>query len=224
MCHASCITFGAINLTKDDIAGKRVIELGACEVNGSLRPLLESYGPAEYVGVDIASGPGVDIVCPVEDIFDKFQPESFDVVVSTEMLEHVRDWRLAISNIKRLCKPGGIILLTTRSQGFIYHAHPYDFWRYQPEDMKKIFADCEIIKLQSDPQLTHAGVFIKARKPIGFQETDLADIELYSITEGKRVKEIAEATLKAFHRRYEKRQAIKKLYNRFYDFIKSLVS
>lgn len=224
MCHASCVIFGAINLTKEEIAGKRVIELGACEVNGSLRPLLESYNPSEYVGVDIVNGPGVDIVCPVENILEKFGPDSFDVVLSTEMLEHVRDWRKVISNIKRICKPGGIIVLTTRSKGFIYHAHPYDFWRYEPEDMKEIFSDCEIIKLQSDPQATHDGVFIKVRKPADFKENDLADIILYSITEDKRVKEINEVALKAFHRRHEKRQTIKKLYNRFYDFIKSLLS
>jgi len=222
MCHSSCIIFGAVNLKKEEIAGKRVIELGACEVNGSLRPLIESYGPAEYVGVDIVAGPGVDVVCPAEKVLEKFGPASFDIVITTEMLEHVRDWRTAISNIKNICRPNGIILITTRSIGFIYHAHPHDFWRYETSDLERIFADCQIEKLESDKM--DPGVFLKARKPADFIETDLRPISLFSIIEGGRVAEVDENKLAAFHAKFERRQKIKQAYNRFYRCVKSWLS
>jgi len=91
MCHVSCVIFGASNLSKEEIQGKRVIELGSYDVNGSLRTYVKSLNPSEYIGVDIKKGPGVDIVCDAENIVDKFGNEAFDVVISTELLEHVRN-------------------------------------------------------------------------------------------------------------------------------------
>ena len=140
MCNSACIEFGVRNLAIEDVKGKKIIEVGSYDFNGSLRPIIEAWGnPDKYVGVDIIDGPGVDLVCPAEKIIEKFGKESFDIVISTEMLEHVRDWRKVISNIKNICKPNGLILLTTRSYGFGYHDFPYDFWRYESEDMKSIF-------------------------------------------------------------------------------------
>jgi len=38
-----------------------------------------------------------------------FGINKFDVVISTEMLENVKDWRIVINNLKEVLKPGGII-------------------------------------------------------------------------------------------------------------------
>lgn len=207
MCNASCIIFGATNLTKEEVKGKRIIEVGSYDVNGSLRPVIESWNPAKYVGVDIEKGPGVDIVCSAEDMIEKFGKESFDIVISTELLEHVKDWTKIISNIKNTCKPNGGILITTRSYGSSYHAYPYDFWRYEVEDMENIFSDCIIEKLEKDR--LSPGVFMKAKKPNGFVEKDLSNYELYSIIVNKRVKEIDEKSLKNFQKKYFIRQLLK---------------
>jgi len=198
MCNAYCIAFGAINLKPEEIKGKRVIEVGSYDVNGSLRSLVESYYPAEYIGVDIVEGPGVDIICKAEDILERFGKESFDIVIATELLEHILDWRESIHHIKNICKTGGIILITTRSYGHPYHGHPYDFWRYELEDMKHIFSDCLIEKLEKDPA---NGVFVKVKKNHDFVEKDLADYKLYSILLNKRAKEIAEKDIKKYSRR-----------------------
>ncbi len=53
MCTIECIMFGAQNLCKEEVAGKRVLEIGSYNVNGSLRQIVKSWGPAEYIGVDI---------------------------------------------------------------------------------------------------------------------------------------------------------------------------
>ena len=198
MCNAYCISFGAINLKPEEIKGKRVIEVGSYDVNGSLRSLVESYYPAEYIGVDIAKGPGVDVIGKAEDILERFGKESFDIVISTELLEHVLDWRESIHNIKNICKAGGIILITTASYGCPYHGHPYDFWRYELEDMKHIFSDCLIEKLEKSPS---KGVFVKMKKAHNFVEKDLADHKLYSILLNKRVKEMAEKDIKKYSMR-----------------------
>lgn len=197
MCDVSGIVFGAKNLTKEEIKGKRVIEVGSYDVNGSLRPIVESWGPAEYIGVDIEKGPGVDVVCNAENIIEKFGKESFDVVISTELLEHVKNWRAVVSGIKKLCKPNGIILITTRSYGYGYHASPYDFWRYELEDMRSIFSDGEILSLEKD--FRSPGVFIKVKKPNKFVEKDLSNYKPYSIIINKRTREIADKDFRNFH-------------------------
>lgn len=197
MCNADCVIFAAKHLTREEAEGKAILEVGALDVNGSLRPLLESFAPRAYVGVDIAPGPGVDVICGAERLVERFGRESFDLVLSTELLEHVRDWRAVISNMKQILRTGGRMLITTRSLGFGYHAYPHDYWRYELEDMRRIFADLAILNLEQDPR--SPGVFMKAAKPPDFKERDLTTIELYSMVHDRRAREITDRDLRNPH-------------------------
>ncbi len=194
MCHESCIVFVAEQLPPDEVVGRSIIELGSA--GASIRPLLEHWRPARYLGIDIVPGPGVDVVCRVEEAARLFGEERFDVVVSTEMLEHVRDWREAVRNIKRLCRPGGRIVLTTRSRGFPFHSAPNDFWRFEVEDMRHIFADCTLHAVEADRQ--KPGVFVSATKPAPFQEIDLGPIPVYSMALRRPVLDVQDSDLRGF--------------------------
>lgn len=200
MCNSNCIIFAIKHLTKEEVNGKKVIEIGSYDVNGSLRSIIESWNPAEYVGVDIEKGPGVDIVCSAEDVVAHFGKESFDVVISTELLEHVINWRNVISNIKNICKLRGIMLVTTRSYGYCYHPFPYDVWRYELSDMEYIFSDCIIERLEKDS--SQPGVLVKAKKGQDFVEKNLSNHKLYSIITNKRVKEIDENSVEDFQKKF----------------------
>ncbi len=179
MCNQACIDFGRDNLHREDIVGKKVIEIGARDVNGSLRPFVEALDPKIYVGVDLEEGPGVDEICNVYDLAAKFGEKSFDLVISSEMVEHVQDWRRAFSQIKSILAPGGVVLITTRSIGFPYHDYPFDYWRYELDDMRAIFSDMEIEALEPDDM--SPGVLVTARKPANFKENDLSAHALYSM-------------------------------------------
>jgi SAM-dependent methyltransferase len=208
MCNVAGIVFGVTSFTPDEIKGKTVLEVGSLDVNGSLQPIFKSWKPKKYVGADIEMGPGVDVVVSGEDLMTKFKPESFDVVISTETMEHVRDWRKVISNLKAVCKPEGTIVVTTRSLGFFFHAYPYDFWRYEVADMKKIFEDCTICKLESDPQ--NPGVFIKVKKPKNFKEKDLSNLKLHSMVANKRIKDVSDKDFKTvYYRRLIAKEKLK---------------
>ena len=130
----------------------------------------------------------MDVVLPAERLVEYFGLESFDAVISTEVLEHVFDWRTVVNNMKAVLKPSGLIYITTRSRGFLYHAYPHDYWRCEIEDMEKIFGDFEIIALEKDWEAS--GVFLKARKPTSWSPNDLSQIELYSMVVGRRTKEL----------------------------------
>ncbi len=188
MCNTACVKFVQHHLTKEEIQGRSVLEVGALDVNGTVRPAVEALGPAEYIGVDIETGPGVDEVCDAHELVERFGDSRFDILISTELLEHVRNWRKVISGFKQVLKPGGLLILTTRSEGHPYHGYPWDFWRYEPDDMKVLFADFDIERI--DPDRLEPGVFVKARKPVDFREQDLARHNLYAVIQGHRVRAV----------------------------------
>lgn len=181
--HHSILKFGHTYLTRELVEGKAVLEVGSMDVNGSLRSHVMSLNPASYLGVDLQEGPGVDqvmdlCVLPVEKFVNAWIGK-FDLIVSTEMLEHAEDWRMAINNMKALLKPGGTILLTTRSFGFPRHGYPSDYWRFECEDMRKIFDD---FTGNVFPDLQVPGVFVIAHKPKEeYTQVDLAGIDVYSM-------------------------------------------
>lgn len=163
-----------------DVSGRRVLEVGSNDPNAVVRSIVEPLQPADYIGVDVAAGAGVDMVCPAERLLDQFGPGSFDLVVSTEVLEHVRDWRLVVHNLKGVLCDGGLLVATTRSRGFEFHGYPLDFWRYQPEDIQAIFGDLDIEALEEDRE-DPPGVFFRARRVAPFEEQDLTAYRLYSV-------------------------------------------
>lgn len=175
--HDSVMNFGRSVLTSADIRGKRVLEVGSMNVNGSLRGFVESHGPARYIGVDFIDGPGVDVVCDAVDLRKRFGKESFDVVLSTEMLEHAEDWRGAVLAMKRVLKPKGLILLTARGPGFPLHGFPHDWHRFTLTDVASIFADFRIDTLREDPECP--GFLLRARKPRRWLKQD---VDLDAIT------------------------------------------
>ena len=187
MCTTDCIRFIVDNTTPAEIRGKTVLEVGARAVQGPelmIRPWIERFKPASYLGVDIASGSGVDEICNAETLSDRFGNDAFDVVISTELLEHVRDWKTVITNLKRVVRPGGVIFITTRSYGVRFHGYPSDYWRFEMNDMKAIFSDFTVVVVEKDPSVP--GVFLKAVKPSAFREAQLAEYRLYSVLTGTR--------------------------------------
>jgi SAM-dependent methyltransferase len=169
--HGAILGFFAYGaLRHREVAGKDVLDVGSLDVNGSVRPLVEARDPASYVGVDVVSGPGVDKVVDANDLVDTFGVDSFDVVISTECLEHVQDWQRAISQMVAVLRPGGVLVWTTRSPGFLFH-HPPDRWRYTPAGMVEILArlGLQALLVCDDPDPESPGVFVKARKLVGWQ-------------------------------------------------------
>ena len=169
MCNLTGIAFGERVLQPADVAGREVLEVGAFDVNGSIRPFVESLQPGRYVGVDIAPGPRVDEVVDASELIERF---GVGVVRHRDHAPRCSSTSArggpSIHNLKGVLRPGGVLLVTTRSIGFPYHGYPHDFWRYEPEDMRAIFADFEIDTIERDTDAP--GVFVLARKPTSYAE------------------------------------------------------
>ena len=164
-------------IDESEVHGKRILEAGARNVNGSVRSILEQYHPASYLGIDIEAGEGVDQIRNIYDLVSEFGKDSFDIVVCTETLEHVEDWRLGIQNLKGILKPEGIMIFSSPIPEVKYHGYPFDFWRYTEKDCRSIFQDMNIMNIQ----LAVNTVILKMQKPLNFKEAKLDHIELFSV-------------------------------------------
>lgn len=103
-------------LFPDFYLNKRVLEIGSLDISGSIRQFFES---CEYVGMDVAPGKGVDVVCQGQD-YDA-PDASFDVVISCEVMEHNPYWADTVRNMVRLCKPNGMVVITCATLGRAEH-------------------------------------------------------------------------------------------------------
>jgi SAM-dependent methyltransferase len=95
----------------------------------------------EYIGMDIEN-PGHDHSNENIDVYYDgnifpFPDESFDSVLTNQVFEHVFNPEVFISEIHRVLKPGGKLLLTVP---FMWdeHEQPYDFGRYSSFGLKSI--------------------------------------------------------------------------------------
>lgn len=196
--HLSVYEFFIENSEIEKFHGRRVLEVGPGDA--SVRPFVERFlRPREYIGVDIKHGKYVDLIVPAERLVKYFGPESFDVIIATELLEHVIDWRCVINNMKRVLKKGGYMYITTRSLGYPYHGYLCDLWRYELEDMVKSFSDFQIVVLKKDHEAP--GVFLKARKSLDYKVNDLSRIAIYSVILGKKTVDIPQPTEMPFMRK-----------------------
>lgn len=196
--HQSVLEFFIENSVIEEFQRKRVLDVGPG--NASVRPFVERFlRPREYVGVDIKHGKYVDLIVPAERLAKSFGAESFDAVIATELLEHVLDWRCVINNVKTVLKTGGYMYITTRSLGYPYHGYLCDLWRYELEDMVKLFSDFQIVTVKKDHEVP--GVFLKARKSLDYKPIDLSETAIYSVVLGKKTASIPQPTEMSFVRK-----------------------
>lgn len=121
----------------------------------------------DYLGVDARPGPNVDQVADGEAL--PFAPCTFDVVVSTEVLEHCpRPWRF-VDELARVVRFGGHVLLTARGYDwrgcYPVHEHPADYWRFSLGALRILAEDAglAVVELVDDPD--YPGGFLLATKP-----------------------------------------------------------
>jgi len=141
-----------------------VLEVGSRDINGSVRPLF--HGVRRYTGVDLIDGPGVDRVLDAHRLEEAFPDNRFDVVISTEMLEHDPQFWQSVQQMGRVLRPAGFLVLTARGNGFWVHDYPHDYWRFLPDSFRQLFelASCDEIEITEDWHPGHPGVFGLGRR------------------------------------------------------------
>jgi SAM-dependent methyltransferase len=117
--HAAALQYATAQVAEHNLnrSGVEVLELGGRDVNGTVRHLFPLAD--RYVSVDISRGPGVDIVADAADVI---VPGTFDVVISTELLEHTPRAVEIIANARQHLAPGGVFVATMAGPGRAPHS------------------------------------------------------------------------------------------------------
>lgn len=141
-----------------------VLDVGGLDVNGTPR----RHFAGLYVAVDQRDGPGVDMVCDGESL--PYDDAHWDVVISTETLEHCRRPWIVLAEMARVSRKW--VLVTVRgldARGAAApHDHPGDYWRPTADGLAVIAADAGLADwtITPDPE-GPGGLFMRASRRHG---------------------------------------------------------
>lgn len=92
--------------------------------------------------------PGADYCADICKDNSRLIPDNcFDLIICTEVLEHVANPFAAVAEINRMLRPGGQAYITTPFN-FRIHGPLPDNWRFTEHGLRQLFSDMEIISLE----------------------------------------------------------------------------
>lgn len=145
--------FKAYVVAKDYIRGQ-VLEVGCGEGRGidTLLPLAESFTAVDKIEPVIAglqqrfpTGKFMAMnIPPLSGLADN----TYDSIVSFQVIEHIQEDALFLKEIHRVLKPGGIALLTTPNRSMSLSRNPWHIREYLPQELanlaRKFFPQVEM--------------------------------------------------------------------------------
>jgi SAM-dependent methyltransferase len=111
----------------------KVLDVGSYDMNGSYRNLFAD-NKYNYNGLDMESGPNVDIVLMNPYDWSRILTDSFDIVISGQAFEHIEYFWITMSEMTRVLKKDGLLCLIAPN-GFSEHRHPVDCYRFFTDGM-----------------------------------------------------------------------------------------
>jgi SAM-dependent methyltransferase len=121
---------------RENLKDKIAIEIGGSE--GSIKNILEKFGVNYKVAPNF---PEVDIYhLPYND-------NSLDFLIADQVFEHLEKPWVAVKEIYRVLKPGGIVIVTTPFMIAVHEEKDCkDYYRYTPRGLKSLFSKFEILE------------------------------------------------------------------------------
>lgn len=73
---------------------------------------------------------------------DGFEPDAFDCFVLTQTLQFLYDLRSAVRTVRRVLRPGGVVLATVPAASRVSRGQvDREFWRFTAASVRRLFAD-----------------------------------------------------------------------------------
>lgn len=106
-------------------------------------PFFTNYSSI-YVGIDLNKTKFVDVICCAQ--YLPFKDHTFEIVICTQVLEHVEAPNIVIENIFNKLKKEGFLFLSTHGIWMV-HPHPFDFWRWTDLGLKKLLTNFSTVEV-----------------------------------------------------------------------------
>lgn len=150
---------------------------------GCLRTLLTSFPKIEYVpGVKYLEGYYYDRITNLVDITElPYNDDSFDSVICSHVLEHIRDDKKAIKELFRVLKPGGFAILQVPVSK-ILQVTLENPAIVSPEEREKVYGQFDHVRIYGHDfkaRIESAGFTVKLFNPV--REKWYNDIEKYAL-------------------------------------------
>ena len=116
---------------------KNKTNLTMLDVGCGSKPYKELFSPyaKSYIGIDPYKEAKAEICASAEKI--PLNDNSIDVVICTQTMEHVRDYKEAINEMHRVLRPGGVVFLATHGT-YPIHGAPNDYWRFTKYGLEEV--------------------------------------------------------------------------------------
>lgn len=118
------------------------VNIGA---GGEVGELLERAG-LRPLSIDTDPSRRPDLIADITNL-STFGDASVDGVTCIEVLEHVKDPQLAVKELYRILKPGGVVVGSTPFLLGI-HDEPNDYFRFTGYGIRTLFADFQVLHLR----------------------------------------------------------------------------
>lgn len=105
-----------------------------------------------YTGLDFQEGNNVDIL--VTDIYNwlEIEDNTYDVIISGQLFEHLEFFWLTMSEIERVLKPGGYVCIITPSAGPKHGGNIPNCYRFHEDGLKAMakYIDLKVLDVSVD--------------------------------------------------------------------------
>lgn len=105
-----------------------------------------------YTGLDYIDGDNVDIL--VDDIYNIYEisDDSYDVIISGQLFEHLEFFWITMTEIERILKPGGICCIIAPSGGPKHGSFEPDCYRFYEDGMAALarYVDFEVLHVSTN--------------------------------------------------------------------------
>lgn len=145
--------------------GMRVLEIGPDKFPSTYQAIVGDDSLV-WETLDLHQSPQLTFCASSEYRFPILD-NTYDIVLSGQVIEHVRRIWLWMQELVRVCKVGGFVI-TINPVSWPYHEAPVDCWRAFPEGMKALYEDSSLevlLSLWDSLEIPNYRRYIPGRSP-----------------------------------------------------------